>query len=42
MFHRVRFGLRKAFAIAFELSATTKGISTKQMANRLKIIEVCF
>lgn len=37
MFHRVRFGLRKAFAIAFELSATTKGISTKQMANRLKI-----
>jgi hypothetical protein len=37
MFHRVRFGLRKAFTIAFELSATTKGISTKQMANRLKI-----
>ena len=37
MFHRVRFGLRKAFTIAFELSATTKGISTKQMAIRLKI-----
>ena len=37
MFHRVRFGLRKAFTIAFELSATTKGISTKQMANRLNI-----
>ena len=37
MFNRVRFGLRKAFTIAFELSATTKGISTKQMAIRLKI-----
>lgn len=37
MFHRVRFGLRKAFTVIFELSATTKGISTKQIANRLKI-----
>ena len=37
MFHSVRFGLKNAFTIAFELNATTKEISTKQIANRLKI-----
>ena len=37
IFHRVRFGLRKAFTIVFEMSATTKGFSTKQIAKRLKI-----
>ena len=37
IFHRVRFGLRKAFTIVFEMSATTKGFSTKQLAKRLKI-----
>ncbi len=38
IFHRVRFGLRKAFTIVFEMSATTKSLSTRQMAKRLKII----
>jgi transposase-like protein len=37
LFHRVRFGIRKAFTIVFEMSATTKGISSQQMANRLSI-----
>lgn len=29
--------MRKAFTIVFEMSATTKGFSTKQIAKRLKI-----
>ena len=37
IFHRVRFGLRKAFTIVFEMSAKTKSLSTKQKAKRLKI-----
>ena len=37
IFHRVRFGLRKAFTIVFEMSATTKSLSTRQMAKGLKI-----
>ena len=37
VFHRVRFGLRKAFTIVFEMSATTKSLSTRQIAKRLKI-----
>lgn len=37
MFHRVRFGIRKAFVIVFEMSATTKSLSSSQMAKRLKI-----
>ena len=37
IFHRVRFGLRKAFTIVFEMSATTKSLSASQMARRLKI-----
>lgn len=27
MFHRLRFGIRKAFGIIFEMSATSKGLS---------------
>ena len=37
IFHRVRFGLWKAFTIVFERSATTKDFSTKQTKKRLKI-----
>jgi len=37
MFHRVRFGIRKAFGIVFEMSATTKGLSASQVAKRYGI-----
>jgi hypothetical protein len=37
MFHRLRFGIRKAFMIAFEMSATTKGISASQLSKRYGI-----
>jgi predicted DNA-binding transcriptional regulator AlpA len=37
MFHKVKFGIRKAFVILFEMSATTKSISCSQIAKRLKI-----
>lgn len=37
IFHRVRFGLRKAFVVIFEMSASTKSISAKQMAKRIKV-----
>ena len=37
MFHKVKFGIRKAFTIVFEMSATTKSISSNQMAKRLNI-----
>ena len=37
MFHKVKFGIRKAFTIVFEMSATTKSMSSNQMAKRLKI-----
>ena len=37
MFHRVRFGTRKAFGIVFEMSATTKGLSSSQVARRYGI-----
>ena len=37
LFHKVKFGIRKAFIIVFEMSATTKSISASQMARRLKI-----
>ncbi len=37
MFHKVKFGIRKAFTIVFEMSATTKSISASQMAKRLNI-----
>ena len=37
LFHRVRFGIRKAFTIVFEMSATTKGLSYSQVARRYSI-----
>ena len=37
IFHRVRFGVRKAFGIVFEMSATTKSMSSSQMAKRYSI-----
>ena len=37
MFHRVRFGIRKAFMITFEMSATTKGLSASQLSKRYGI-----
>ncbi|MDO5615879.1 MAG: IS1595 family transposase [Cruoricaptor ignavus] len=39
LFHRVKFGLRKAFFICFEMSATTKDISALQMSVRYGISE---
>jgi hypothetical protein len=35
--HRVRFGIRKAFGIVFEMNATTKGLSSSQVAKRYGI-----
>ena len=37
LFHKVKFGLRKAFMITFEMSATTKGLSSSQVAKRYGI-----
>lgn len=37
LFHRVRFGIRKAFTIVFEMSVTTKSVSSSQMSRRLDI-----
>ena len=37
LFHKVKFGVRKAFGIAFEMSATTKSISASQIAKRYSI-----
>lgn len=37
LFHRVKFGIRKAFTIVFEMSAATKSVSSSQMGRRLKI-----
>ena len=37
LFHKVKFGLLKAFIIVFEMSATTKGLSSSQMGRRLGI-----
>ena len=37
MFHKVKFGIRKAFLITFEMTATTKGISASQIAKRYGI-----
>ena len=39
LFHRVKFGLRKAFFICFEMSATTKDMSALQMSVRYGISE---
>lgn len=37
LFHKLRFGLRKAFMIIFEMSATTKGLSASQVSRRYQI-----
>ena len=37
LFHKVKFGIRKAFTIVFEMSATTKSVSASQLSRRLKI-----
>ena len=34
MFHNVKFGIRKAFLIVFEMTATSKGISSSQASKR--------
>lgn len=39
LFHRVRFGLRKAFFICFEMATTTKGLSACQMGVRYGVTE---
>ena len=39
IFHRVRFGLRKAFFICFEMATTTKSLSATQMGVRYGITE---
>src|SRR5690625_6431534 len=36
-FHKVKFGLRKAFGMVFEMSATTKSISANQMSKRYEV-----
>ena len=37
VFHRVRFSLRKAVSIVFEMRTTAKNFSTKQIAKQLKL-----
>lgn len=37
MFHKVKFGVRKAFMIAFEMTATTKSLSAMQVGKRYGI-----
>jgi len=37
LFHRLNFGLRKAFFICFEMTTTTKGLSASQVALRYEI-----
>jgi len=39
LFHRVKFGLRKAFFICFEMSTTTKDFSALQMSVRYGVSE---
>ena len=39
IFHRVRFGVRTAFFICFEMSTTTKSLSATQMGVRYGITE---
>ena len=39
LFHKVKFGLRKAFFICFEMSTTTKSLSALQMSVRYGIQE---
>jgi hypothetical protein len=37
LFHKVKFGIQKAFYIVFKMSATTKSISAEQLAKNLGI-----
>ena len=37
LFHKVKFGLRKAFGMVFEMSSTTKSISANQMSKRYEV-----
>ena len=37
LFHRLKFGLRKAFFICFEMTTTTKGLSASQVARHYEI-----
>ena len=37
LFHKVKFGLQKAFCIAFEMSTSSKSISSIQMGRRFSI-----
>lgn len=39
LFHKVKFGLRKAFFVAFEMSTTTKSLSASQMGVRFGVTE---
>ena len=39
LFHKIKFGLQKAFCIVFEMSCTTKGISSTQVAKRYGITQ---
>jgi hypothetical protein len=39
LFHKVKFGIQKAFCIAFEMSCTTKGISSTQAAKRYGVTQ---
>lgn len=39
LFHKVKFGLRKAFFICFEMATTTKSLSATQVAARFGITE---
>jgi ISXO2-like transposase domain/Transposase zinc-ribbon domain len=39
LFHKVKFGIQKAFCIAFEMTCTTKGISSTQAAKRYGITQ---
>jgi len=39
LFHKVKFGLRKAFFMCFEMSTTTKGLSASYMGVRFGVTE---
>lgn len=39
LFHKVKFGLRKAFFICFEMATTTKGLSASQISVRYGVRE---
>jgi hypothetical protein len=37
MFHKVKFGLQKAFCVVFEMSTSSKSVSSIQMGKRFDI-----